>query len=62
MGEERNKYSTRHSDPYTESRRLWKEYKKGRISADELARCLGEHTKGDEIEKVRDLFNGKDCC
>jgi len=59
VGEERDDDSTGYSDPYTESRRLWQEYLKGRITSDELAERLGEHTKGDEVEKVRDLFNGK---
>ena len=61
MGEERNGTGTEDSDPYTESRRLWKEYLKGRITSDELERRLGEHIEGDEVEKVKDLFEGRIC-
>ena len=44
---------------YEKSRRLWKEFEKGRITAQELEQCLAEDDG--EVERLKDIFGGKIC-
>ena len=60
MGEERNGTGTEDSDPYTESRRLWQEYLKGRITAEELERRLIRHAIREDIETIKDMFEAEE--
>jgi len=50
----------RENKDYTESRRLWGDFCRGKIKADELAERLGQLKMAGETEKIRELFNGKE--
>ena len=45
---------------YEESRRLWREFRKGRLTATELGERLGQYENSGEADKIKELFNGKE--
>jgi len=63
MDEERTTESTGDGieDAYTKSRRYWKLYLGGKLTASELSERLGEYEDNREAEKLNDLFGGKEC-
>jgi len=64
MGQERDDNSTGddlgETEAYTKSRRLWKLYLKGQLTAEQLGESLGELGEDTKVEKIKELFNGQD--